>query len=299
MLSRVAAFRLGSWPHDRHLMSDSTDDARSTWSGVADSWAKGRPRVGAAAGERAEAWMLERAELAPGQRVLEVACGTGSTGVAVAPLVAPGGSVLLSDVADAMVDGARGRAAEAGVENTDFAVLDAQDLGLPDESFDVVICGFGLMLMPDPIAAAREASRVLRPGGRLVLTVWAEEHANPWLATAFRALMEELGAPEPEEGMPGPFALGSAERLANILSEAGFARVDVERVELVEPHESPDSWWSAVETSAGPLVAMLAALPDETRAAVRERALERAREFQTPSGSLEFPSAFNGALAAG
>ena len=280
-------------------MSDSTDDARSTWSGVADSWAKGRPRVGAAAGERAERWLLEHAALEPGHHVLEVACGTGSTGVAAAAHVAPGGTVLLTDFADAMVDGARGRARDAGVENAEFAVLDAQDLGLPDASFDAVICGFGLMLMPEPVRAAREARRVLRPGGRLVLTVWGEEEANPWLATAFRAVMDELGAPEPEAGTPGPFALGGRERLESILSDAGFERVEIERVELIEPHESPESWWSAVETSAGPLVAMLAALPDDRRAAIRTRATEEVARFQTPAGSLELPSAFNAAVAAG
>jgi SAM-dependent methyltransferase len=273
------------------------DDARSTWSGVADSWAKGRPRVAAAAGERAEAWLLEHARLEAGMSVLEVACGTGSTGVAAAALVAPGGSVLMSDFADAMVEGARGRAQDAGVENADFAVLDAQDLGLDDASFDAMICGFGLMLMPDPVRAVREARRVLRPGARLVLTVWGEERANPWLAAAFRALMDELGAPEPEEGTPGPFALGSRERLQATLSEAGFEDVEIERVEMIEPHESPESWWSAVETSAGPVVAMLAALPEDTRGAVRARALANVEQYRTPSGSLDLPTAFNAAVA--
>lgn len=279
-------------------MSHSTgDDAPSTWSGVADAWAKGRPRVSAAGGARAEAWLLEHARLEAGKSVLEVACGTGSTGVEAARRVAPGGTVLMSDFADAMVDAARNRAREAGVDNTSFEVLDAHDLGLPDASFDAVICGFGLMLMSEPVRAAVEARRVLRPGGRLVLTVWGEEAANPWLAAAFRSLMEELGAPEPEAGMPGPFALGSRERLESVLSDAGFEHVELERVEMIEPHESPDSWWSAVETSAGPVVAMLAALPDQTRDAIRVRALERVERYRNASGSLDFPTAFNAAEA--
>jgi SAM-dependent methyltransferase len=279
-------------------MADSTgDDARSTWSGVADAWSKGRPRVAAAAGERAEAWLLERARLEDGTDVLEVACGTGSTGVEAAGRVAPEGTVLMSDFADAMVDAARERARSAGVENAEFAVLDAQELGLADARYDAVICGFGLMLMPDPVRAAAEARRVLRPGGRLVLTVWADEAANAWLGAALRSLMEELGAPEPEEGMPGPFALGSSERLEGVLTDAGFESVEVERVEMIEPHESPESWWAAVETSAGPIVAMLAALPDDTRAAVRARALERVEQYRTESGSLDLPAAFNAAVA--
>ena len=256
-------------------------------------------RAGAAGGDRAHTWVLEHARLEPGMEVLEVACGSGITGVVVAERVGPDGRVLLTDFADAMVDAARSRAEAAAVENVDFAVLDAQALGLPDASHDLVICGFGLMLMPEPGRAAREARRVLRPGGRLVATVWAEEEANPWLASAFRALMEELGAPEPAEGMPGPFALGDAARLSAVLTGAGFEDVEVERVELTEPHDSPESWWSAVETSAGPVVALLDALPEEKRATVRTRAIERVRRFQTPSGSLEFPAAFNGVVATG
>jgi SAM-dependent methyltransferase len=276
-----------------------TDDTRSHWSGVAAAWAKDRPRAGAAGGDRAHAWVLERAALEPGMAVLEVACGSGMTGVVVADRVGPGGHVLMTDFADAMVEAARARAATAGAQNVDFAVRDAQDLDLPDASHDLVICGFGLMLMPDPVRAAREARRVLRPGGRLVATVWGEERANPWLASAFRALMEEIGAPEPEEGTPGPFALGDADRLRGVLSDAGFEDADVERVELTEPHDSPESWWSAVETSAGPVVALLAALPDDKRDAVRTRAIERVQAYRTPSGSLEFPTAFNGAVATG
>jgi SAM-dependent methyltransferase len=279
-------------------MSDATpEDARSQWSGVAGAWASDAPRVAAAGGARAEAWLLERAALRPGQTVLEVACGTGATGIAAAERVLPGGTVLLSDFVDAMVEAARQRAERAGVANVDFAVLDAQDLGLEEASFDVVICGFGLMLVPDPERAVREACRVLRPGGRFVMTVWGEERANPWLGVGARSLMAELGAPEPGEGTPGPFALGSATRIETLLSSAGFARAEVERVELVEPHESLASWWSTVETSAGPMAAMLQALPAETRVAIRERAFEGARRFETESGALEFPSCFNGALA--
>ena len=282
---------------DPPVSERAAGDSRDHWSSVAGAWAKDRPRAGAAGGDRAQAWLLERAGLEPGQSVLEVACGTGATGVAAAARVAPEGRVLLSDFADAMVDAARGRARDAGVENVDFAVLDAQDLGLADASADVVIFGFGLMLVPDPGRAASEARRVLRTGGRLVATVWGEEEANPWLGRAFRALMEELGAPEPKEGDPGPFALGSPDRFRGVLQDAGFQSVEVERVELIERHDSPESWWSAVATSAGPVVAILEALPENTRAKVRARAIERALEFQAPTGELDFPSAFNAAVA--
>jgi SAM-dependent methyltransferase len=209
----------------------------------------------------------------------------------------PGGRVLVSDFAEAMVDGARRRAEAAGIEDIEFAVLDAQDLTLSDASFDVALCGFGLMLMPDPVKAASEIGRVLRPGGRLVAVVWADEAANPWLAVAFRAVMDELGAPDPPPGTPGPFALGEGDRLRDVLREGGFDDPVVERVALEEPHESFDSWWSTIETSAGPMVAVLNALTDEQREAVRARARDAVSPYATESGSLVFPTAFIGARA--
>lgn len=273
-----------------------TDESREQWGGVAASWEKDAPRVGEAAGRRAEAWQLGHARLSPGDHVLEVACGTGRTGIQAARVVLPAGRALLSDFAEPMVEAARRRADAAGVEGVDFAVLDGQDLDLPDDSFDVVICGFGLMLMPEPVKAAAEIRRVLKPDGRLVVAVWGEEEKNPWLALAFRAVMTELGAPEPAADAPTPFRLGDPEALRGVLNEAGFEDVQVEQVAVDEPHDSFETWWSRVETSAGPLVAMLAAMPEDTRAAVRARAQEGARQYETEGGALGFPATLNGAV---
>ena len=273
------------------------DSSSEHWSSVASAWEKDEPRTAAAVGARAEAWLLEHAALEPGTHLLDVAAGTGRTSVAAYPSVMPGGRVLVSDFAEGMVDGARRRAQNERIPDMEFAVLDAQDLDLPDASFDVAICGFGLMLMPDPVEAASEIRRVLRPGGRLVSVVWAEEAANPCLAIAFRALMDELSAPDPPPGTPGPFALGDEARLRDTLRDGGFADALVERVELVEPHESFEAWWSTIETSAGPMVALLKALTDEQRDGVRGRARDGVSPYQTESGSLAFPSAFIGGLA--
>lgn len=273
------------------------DSSPEHWSNVASAWEKNQPRSAAAGGARAEAWLLEHAALEAGTHLLDVAAGTGSTSVAAHPSVMPGGRVLVSDFAEGMVEGARRRAEAEGVRGMEFAVLDAQDLDLPDASFDVAICGFGLMLMPDPARAASEMRRVLRAGGRLVCVVWAEQEANPWLGVAFRAVMDELGAPDPPPGTPGPFALGDEDRLRDTLREGGFADAVVERVELVEPHESFDSWWRTIETSAGPMVAVLEALTDEQREGVRGRARDDVQPYETESGSLAFPAAFIGGLA--
>ena len=118
--------------------------------------------------------LMRHAALAPGERVLDVACGTGLTAVEAAGAVGPHGNVVGIDLSARMVDAARQRAVERGTANVAFARMDAESLDLPNASFDVVLCELGLMYVPDPARALSEMHRVLRPGGRLVVVVWGD-----------------------------------------------------------------------------------------------------------------------------
>jgi ubiquinone/menaquinone biosynthesis C-methylase UbiE len=266
------------------------------WSRVAGAWERNAERFDAESGEVATARMLEAAALQPGERVLELACGPAGVGLQAARAVAPGGSVLSTDFAAPMVEGARRRAASAGVENIEFRVVDAEAMELPDESFDAALCRYGYMLMGDPGQALRETRRVLRPGGRLALAVWGAPGENPWASLPMRAVMEHFGAPPPEPGQPGMFALADVERLRGLLEQAGFSDVRVERVEAGERHESLDAWWDFLGQVAGPLATLLAGLSDADRAAIRSRAIEMAAPFAA-DGAPQFPSAMRLAAA--
>ena len=125
-------------------------------------------------------WMIEAVAPQPGQRVLELAAGLGRDGLLAAELVAPLGGVIVSDQAEAMLAGARARAAALGLANVEFQVLNAEWIDLPLASVDTVLCRWGYMLMADPAAALAETRRVLRPGGRVALAVWDEIARNPW-----------------------------------------------------------------------------------------------------------------------
>ena len=143
-------------------------------------------------------WMIEAVSPQPGERVLELAAGMGETGMLAAELVAPVGGVIVSDQAEAMLAGARARAAELGLANLEFQVLNAEWIDLPLASFDVVLCRWGYMLMADPETALGETRRVLRPGGRLALAVWDALELNPWAALPARELRARGLAPEPD-----------------------------------------------------------------------------------------------------
>jgi SAM-dependent methyltransferase len=257
------------------------------WSGVAAAWAANAEFVDARGAELTDR-MLELTQPGSGERVLELACGAGGVGLAAAPLVAPGGEVVLSDVAAEMTAIAAERAVALGLRNVTTRVLDLEDIEEPDGAYDVVLCREGLMLVPDPGRAAREIRRVLRPGGRVTLTVWGPRERNPWLGVVFDSVSAQLGAPVPPPGIPGPFSLEDADRLSALLSGAGLAEVDVG--ELPVPYRAPsvDEWWERTAALAGPLAQRLAALPEQAAQALRARAAEAVSEYLTPAG-LEIP----------
>jgi SAM-dependent methyltransferase len=232
--------------------------------------------------------MFELTSLRPGHRVLELACGPGSVGLAAAERVGPGGEVVVSDVAAEMTAIALERAQARGLANVSGRALDLESIEEPDGAYDVVLCREGLMFALDPARGAREIARVLRTGGRAALAVWGPRERNPWLGVVFDAVSAELGRPLPPPGMPGPFSLADAGRLAALLSDAGLSQVEVS--ELSVPLRAPtfEEWWGTTCALAGPLTQILASVPESTTERLRARARELAQPYQTRDG-LDFP----------
>jgi ubiquinone/menaquinone biosynthesis C-methylase UbiE len=273
-------------------MSATTDDLRARlqrmWAGVAPSWDEHADYVdarGAAITER----MLELAAPQPGERVLELACGPGGLGLAAAARVAPGGEVVLSDVAAEMTAIASARAAAAGIDNVTAIQLDLERIDQPDGSYDLVLCREGLMFAPDPARAAREVARVLRHRGRAAIAVWGPRERNPWLGVVLDSVSAQLGKPVPPPGVPGPFSLDDADELARLLDDAGLVDVAVEDVPVPMRVDSFEEWWARTSALAGPLAAILSSLPENAALALRARAREATRPYETSSGGLEFP----------
>lgn len=260
------------------------------WSSAADGWAHEAARRERGASGAAAEWMLTAADLSPGQRVLELACGAGELGLRAAEAVGGTGRVVCSDFAKPMVDVAGEQARSLGLHQVETRVLDAEDPQLNGEGFDAVLCRFGYMLMAQPARALRSSLEALAPGGRLALAVWGAPEHNPWLSLLTDAVMKTLGAPPPPPGTPGPFSLAEHERIRELLDTAGFADILIEDLEFERNHDSLEHWWDTALEPSGPLSALLRQLTDSQLAAVRADATQRARDYLAADGTVRFPT---------
>lgn len=264
------------------------EDSLAGWEAVAAGWARRQEeirRLGAPVSE----WMLDAVLLQPGERVLELAAGLGETGLLAAEQVAPMGGVIISDQADAMLDGARARAEKLGLNNVEFQVLAAEWIDLPLASVDAVLCRWGYMLLADPAAALAETRRVLRPRGRVALAVWDSVQHNPWaLAPSLELLERGLTSP-PVPGTPGPFALADPERVRELLAQTGFTEIDVQTLDVEQRHDSFDLFWETTLDISRVFHDAVLSRPEPEIAEIRAGLRSRLEPFLAPDGTLAIP----------
>jgi SAM-dependent methyltransferase len=270
----------------------SADEVRSqtraAWEESAAFWGRAADRY-SRIGRPVTEWMLDAAGLAPGHHVLELACGPGDVGLRAAERVAPGGDVVLTDVAEAMIDIARERAAAAGAENVEFRVLDAEWIDFAAASLDAVLSRWGLMFPADPEAAFRECRRVLRPDGRIALAAWDDPKANAWHEVTSSELFEQgLTEPPPPGDLPGPFRF-DAERVRDLLEGAGFQEVRVEPLPFMGIYADPAEFW-AIHSELSVSIRRALELTNERGVEALRAGIDRRLEaFAQPDGTLAVP----------
>src|SRR5215211_2309006 len=276
-------------------LDEYRDQSRQTWALMASGWEKRREWVMEQTRVVSD-WLLERTDAQPGQTVLELAAGTGDLGFNIAERVDQHGKVISTDFSPEMVEVARRVGQDRGVSNVEHRVLDAERMGLEDDSVDVVVCRYGYMLMADPAAALEETRRVLRDGGPLGFVVWMGPDRNPWAAIPGMTLVQRGHMPPPEPGAPGIFALGDPDRIRELVTGAGLAEPRLEEITFDFQYSDADDAWDALVSLGGPLAKAVRALPEEEAGASREAILENMGQFRNEDGSYAAPAAAWGVL---
>jgi ubiquinone/menaquinone biosynthesis C-methylase UbiE len=265
------------------MTPDYRQASHGIWEEMAAGW-EGDRRMVSESSRPVEAWLVDALDPQPGETVLELAAGVGDTGFAAAGRLGPSGKLVSTDFSTHMVEAARRRADEVGVSNAEFRTMDAERMELPDDSVDGVLCRWGYMLMADPVAALTETRRVLRPGGRVALSVWADPASHAWASVPARALYEHTGIEPPDPLAPGIFAMASERRTRELLAAAGLEPRRVEQVEMEWGFESPEHHWHYVMDLAGAIAMVMRSLPEREQAAVRRLTEERLRDVAKPPG---------------
>ena len=245
------------------------------WDERAERWSRSQLQRSKTFGPATE-MMLDLADIRTGNRVLDVAAGMGDQTLLAARRVGPTGYVLAIDSSSAMLTNAAEAMRKAALTNVETRIMDAENLDLDEDSFDVIICRFGLMLLSNPPKALREMRRVLRAGGKVASLVFSAVEKNPYEGVP-RTVAHRRG-----RRMPPMFVLGEHRLLEDTFRNGGFPRVSVQMATTYRRFSSStevirtlkDDWDGHAITE----------LPDAEREQAWAEVEQQMRRFEGPNG---------------
>jgi len=228
--------------------------------------------------------MLDLAQVGPGQRVLDIAAGAGEPALSAAERVGPQGDVLATDLSENILQFAQKIADDRGLSHFKTQAMDGEHLALPDASFDIVLCRFGLIYMPNRQRALTEWLRVLKPGGRAVVAVFSTPERNGWGTVPIGIIRKRAQLPPPLPGQPGPFSLGGEGVLESAFRQAGYRDIEAHTLSAPLRMASAAECIRFERESFGAFNQMMAHLPHEERESIWDEAEVAMQVFEGPHG---------------
>ncbi|WBV61126.1 class I SAM-dependent methyltransferase [Chryseobacterium camelliae] len=201
--------------------------------------------------------------------VLDIATGTGEPGLTIAAML-NNGKVIMTDLAEGMLEVARENAAQRGIQNIETVVCDVSELPFQDNTFDAISCRMGFMFFPDMLMAAREMIRVLKPGGRIAASVWNGPDKNLWFTTAMSSVNRNMTLPPPSPGAPGMFRCAEENLMVDLFFKAGFKNISQKNIEGKLNCGTADVYWSFASEVVGPVVNSLSMADDTVKQKIKD-----------------------------
>jgi len=187
---------------------------------------------------------VERLKLAQGERVLDVCCGSGASAIPAAEIVGAAGSVVGVDLADNLLELASAKARQRGLTNISFQSGDLMRLPFDEESFDTVVCVFGIFFVPDMEAALREIKRVVRRGRRVAITTWGPRFFEP-ASTAFWNSIRDV-RPDLYKSFNPWDRISEVDAVLGLLAAAGLSEMEGVAEPDTQPVNAPEDWWAMI-----------------------------------------------------
>ncbi len=188
--------------------------------------------------------------------ILDVASGTGEPGLTIATML-HGGKVVITDLAEEMLKVAGEKAKNRGIKNIETCVCDVSALPFDDETFDAISCRLGFMFFPEMNLAVKEMARVLKPGGKLAITVWNVAEKNFWVTAIGGTINKNMQIPPPPIGAPGMFRCAKPGLVQDMFRDAGLKNTFEKEVNGLLKCENADTYWNMMTDVAAPFVAAL------------------------------------------
>lgn len=231
--------------------------------------------------------IIDKAGLKQGDRVMDMSTGTGEPGLTAAKSIGSG-TVVGVDLAEDMLVVAREKAAALGVGNYSTQIYDGSKVPFADATFDAIVCRFGVIFSPEPVALMTDMVRTLKPGRKMSVSSWAAKEDNAWATTAAAGVAKHITvAPLPSDA-PGIFRYADAQQLKRDMEAAGLKHVEVTPVSGELAMDSAAVYWQYMSEVAAPIASALAGADEETRKKVAETVIELCAKFQK-NGKVMLP----------